>query len=539
MNQPSNEKHSSTGVLIAGAGPVGLALACELGRYGIACTLIEKRDGALAVPKMSAVSARNMEFCRRWGVADAVRAVWPAEHPGDFIYAETLRGSELARVKRPPIAEWGTLDFTPEGGCQCPQIYFDPILGRHAASLPSVKLRYHTRLDDFTQDTDAVRARVTDLSTGATERIIARYLVGCDGPAGMVRATLGIGLGGQGVVANSVNIFFRSPVLASFHDKGWARIYRLIDATGCWSELISIDGRELWRLTVFDETAAAQAPSAALTRMAGGEFPHEIISVAVWERRDFVAERYGEGRVLIAGDAAHECSPTGGLGMHTGLEEAMNLAWKLAAMIEGWGGPGLIASYETERRPVALANVALATATYNVIRGIPGLGELSQHLEWRVALPRMSPTEQQKMEYAYDSSPMCVADTAAPRSARPGTRAPHAWLDRSFGAHCSTLDLFGKGFTLLAFGKDDSRREAAAFAEAARARGVPLHVAAIADDAVAALYGRTLVLVRPDGHVAWRGDHAPDAGAVLDQVRGAASGAVRQSLRPAGTVAEV
>jgi 2-polyprenyl-6-methoxyphenol hydroxylase-like FAD-dependent oxidoreductase len=528
---------TSTAVLIAGAGPVGLALACELGHHGIDCILIEKRDGTLTLPKMSAVSARNMEFCRRWGIAEAVRtAVWPETHAGDFIYADTLRGTELARVRRPPTAEWGKLDYTPEGGCQCPQIYFDPILTRHAKSLASVRLRYLTRLDGFTQDDAGVRAHVTDVATGAGQIIRARYLVGCDGPAGVVREALGIGMGGQGVVSNSVNIFFRSSELAAFHDKGWARIYRLIDASGCWSELIPINGRELWRLTVMHDVSAAAAPQAALARMAGGDFPNDILSVTVWERRDFVAERYRQGRVLIAGDAAHECSPTGGLGMHTGLEEAVNLAWKLAADIEGWGGPGLVASYETERRPIAARNVALATRTFNSIRAIPGLrAEPPQSVSGRPAdwpdLGLMSPTEQQKMDYAYDPSPVCVPDAAGPASARPGVRAPHAWL----GDGRSTLDLFGKGFTLLRFG--DRAPGAAALTAAAGACGVPLHEVAVEDTAVAALYGRKLVLVRPDGHVAWRGDAAPDPRAIVDRVRGAA--AVSEETRPVGAIAEV
>src|SRR5262249_43759731 len=142
-----------------------------------------------------------------------------------------------------------------------------------------------------------------------------------------------------------------------------------------WGEMIPIDGEALWRLTVFDDRMAAVEPAAALARMVGGAFPHEILSVLRWERRDCVAERYGEGRVLIAGDAAHECSPTAGLGMHTGIEEAFNLAWKLAAMVDGWGGAGLVGSYEVERRPVALRNVALSTATYQALRRIPGLAE--------------------------------------------------------------------------------------------------------------------------------------------------------------------
>jgi hypothetical protein len=343
----------------------------------------------------------------------------------------------------------------------------------------------------------------------------------------VVREALGIGRD-LAVVANSVNIFFRSPALASFHDKGWARIYRLIDETGCWSELIPIDGRELWRLTVFDDTAAVAAPQAALARMAGGEFAHDILSVTVWERRDFVADRYGQGRVFIAGDAAHECSPTGGLGMHTGLEEAVNLASKLHAMIDGWGGDGLLASYEQERRPIARRNVTLATTTYNAIRSIPGL-QPDDPAHWHADLAMMAPTEKQKMQYAYAASAICVPDDGPGRSAaaRPGAVAPHAWL----GDGRSTLDLFGDGFTLLRFGVGAAAAELIA---AARARGVPLREVAIADDAIAALYDAKLVLVRPDRHVAWRGDLCSDAAAVIDRVRGAGARASRPHLEMAG-----
>jgi hypothetical protein len=261
--------------------------------------------------------------------------------------------------------------------------------------------------------------------------------------------------------------------------------------------------------------------------MAGGDFPSDILSVTIWERRDFVADRYGQGRVFIAGDAAHECSPTGGLGMHTGLEEAVNLAWKLAATIDGWGGAGLLASYEQERRPVARHNVTLATTTYNAIRSIPGL-RADDAMNWRANLAQMAPTELQKMQYAYEPSAICIADAAAgiAPQARAGTRAPHAWLDDGR----STLDLFGDGFTLLRFhdGGGD------ALVEAARARRLPLRDVAIGDDAVAALYARKLVLVRPDGHVAWRGDVCSDGTAVIDRVRGAGARASRPHLEMAG-----
>ena len=179
--------------------------------------------------------------------------------------------------------------------------------------------------------------------TGTSRRLRAQFLVGCDGPSGAVRTALGIGIEGLGAIAHSVNLFFRSAELATIHDKGWARFYRVVDETGCWAELIPIDGKELWRLTVFDAPHSKADPAFLLDKLAGGPFAYEMLNVSHWERRDYVANSYGRGRIFIAGDAAHECSPTGGIGMHTGLEEAVNLGWKLAAMVEGWGGPALLA----------------------------------------------------------------------------------------------------------------------------------------------------------------------------------------------------
>src|SRR5215510_14372194 len=199
---------ATTSVIIAGAGPVGLALACELGMRGVDCMLIEKRDGAIKVPKQSMVSSRNMEFCRRWGIAPAVRtAVWPESHPRDFIYLDSLRGRELLRVKLPSYAQRDPRDYTPEAPCPCPQIYFDPILVARLKSFGNVKIHYNTSLDAFTQDGGGVDVQLTDLASGATRSVRARYLVGCDGPAGVIRERLGIALEGLGVVANSVNLF--------------------------------------------------------------------------------------------------------------------------------------------------------------------------------------------------------------------------------------------------------------------------------------------------------------------------------------------
>jgi 2-polyprenyl-6-methoxyphenol hydroxylase-like FAD-dependent oxidoreductase len=535
----SDFSHGKTNVpvLIAGAGPVGLALAIELGRRDIGCLLVEQRDGSLPVPRMSQVSTRNMEFCRNWGIAGDVRdAVWKGSHTLDFVYLTSLTGFELARQKIPSYAERGDLGFTPEGPCHCPQTYFDPILAAHVKTLPSVTLRYDTGLSAVEQDRAAVHATLTNSLTGGQETVRARYLVGCDGPNGMVRAALGIALGGLGVVAHSVNIYFRSPELATIHDKGWARFYRLIDETGCWGELIAIDGRELWRLTVFHELDGGMDAGAYLRKMANTDFAYQIISVAPWERRDYVAEAYRKGRVLIAGDAAHQCSPTGGMGMHTGVAEAVNLGWKLAAVIEGWGGDALLDSYHAERHPIALRNVAASTNAFHQITGMPGGSAIAedspegictrrQFDESRQELRKYSVNEYDKTQYCYEGSPICVADGTAPPaadpprfipSARPGTRAPHGWIE----AGRSTHDLFGDGFVLLRLG--DAPPDAGPLAEAAAAHAVPLSEIRIADPAIAETYGRKLVLVRPDGHVAWRGDTCPaDPAAVMDQVRGA------------------
>lgn len=521
--------HNKTSVIIAGAGPVGLGLACELGLRGVDCVLIEKRDGAITVPKQSMVSARNMEFCRRWGVASAVRsAVWPESHPRDFVYLASMCGPELLRVKVPAYVQRDPRDFTPEVACPCPQIYFDPVLAERVRSLPSVTMRYGMRLDTFRQDAHGVTAELTHLASGNRQTLRASYLVGCDGPAGFVREALGIGLGGLGVVAYSLNIFFRSAELATMHDKGWARFYRVIDETGCWAELIPIDGKELWRLTVFDRPASAEHPGTLLRKLAGGDFPYELLNVSPWERRDFVAEAYRRDRVFIAGDSAHECSPTGGIGMHTGLEEAVNLGWKLAAVLQGWGGPVLLDSYEAERRPIAARNVDLATRSFRAIASLPGWHDTKRGVEWpNNPPPWLSVPEHLKLLYCYEHSPICIPDGAPTPmplperfvpSTRPGTRAPHAWLADGR----STLDLFGEGFTLLRLGTHPT--DAAALIDTAKVRGVPLHAIAVIEPEIAALYETKLVLVRPDGHVAWRGDTCPpDARAVVDRVRGAAA----------------
>lgn len=525
-------------VLIVGGGPVGLVLAIQLGLAGVRCTLVEKRDGSVHVPKMSMISIRGMEINRRIGVAQQAKdAGWPLTFPNDFVYCTSLTGYELARDRLPSYADQQPA-YTPEPPRGCAQIYYDPILLERARSLPLIDLRHHTSLESFVQDAERVTATLVDEKSGRRTTLAARYMVGCDGVSGTVVRALGFGYEGLGHVAHSVNIFFRSPELIRIHDKGWAKFYRFTDASETWAELIGIDGKELWRLTVLNADPKYDA-AAYLKRMAGTDFAYEIINEMAWERRERVTERYRDRRVFICGDAAHETSPTGGLGLHTGLGDALDLSWKLTAMLEGWGGEALLDSYELERKPVAVDNVTVSTGLFNVFAELPPGPEIERDTPQGAAsrlafarefartnaqVPRF--TDNLRLGYCYERSPICVPDgTARPpvenkkfvAVARPGTRAPHAWLDDGR----STLDLFGNGFVLLRLGADPPPADA--LLAAARARGVPLRVVDLARADIRELYERALVLVRPDGHVAWRADVFPAAAAALiDRVRGAA-----------------
>lgn len=538
-------KRETLPVLICGGGPVGLALAAELGLQRIKCVLVEQSDGTVPVPKMSQLTTRTMEFCRRWGIADRVKkAGWPETHPCDFVYVTSLMGYELFRQKYPSYAKRPHLNYSPEGPRHCPQIFFDPILLEHVSSLPSVTLRHRTRLDSFVAETDdAVAARVTHLESGKIETIRASYLVGCDGFDGQIRKDLGVEYAGEGVLSFSISIFFRSSELASLSDKGWARFFRLIDATGHWGDLVSIDGRELWRLTElrgnFDLDIDSFDVDSCLRRAVGASFPYEVLSVLPWKRRGLVAKCYGRGRVFIAGDAAHQSSPTSGLGMNTGLGDAVDLGWKLGAVIDGWGGDGLLDSYEAERMPVGMTSVADSDRTYRDTTLLPGGSAISdessegerqrrQFVEELLAQTKGRPdptSENIKLGYCYEESPIIWPDgTVGPSAdtwdfvplARPGSRAPHAWLREG----TSMLDLFIRGFVLLRLGHNPPPPDT--IFQAAAERGVPLKVVDILDSKIEELYQRKLVLVRPDGHVAWRNDIVPsDPLTLIDVVRGA------------------
>jgi 2-polyprenyl-6-methoxyphenol hydroxylase-like FAD-dependent oxidoreductase len=531
----------STPILIVGGGPVGLALAGDLGWRGVRCLLIEQSDGSIYQPRQDLVGIRTMEVCRRWGiVADVEAAPYPRDLAQDNVYVTGLTGYELGRERFPAMGEQVPPLESPQKRERCPQNMFDPVLRAFAASQPSVELRYRTRLTSFTEGHDGVIAEVED-DGGRRTPIRAQYLAGCDGARSLVRETLGIGMSGNPALTYTTNIIFRCPHLRSLHDKGPAYRFILLGPEGTWATIVAINGRDQWRFSLIggaeQREHTIEEIHAAIRRAVGVDFDYEILSVVPWVRRELVADRFRTGRGFILGDAAHAMSPTGGFGMNTGIGDAVDLSWKLAAVLGGWGGAALLDSYETERRPVGARNVAEASRNLRRMlspgarpalldatdRGVRERAELGT--EFAALMRHEWFTLGMHLGYRYESSPICWPDgTAAPpddpkvyvQTARPGHRAPHGWLSQGG----STLDLFGRGFVLLGFGVDPA--EGAPLLAAAEARRVPMRFIPLDEPHLFELYERRLVLVRPDGHVAWRDNSAPaDPLAVVDRIRGA------------------
>jgi 2-polyprenyl-6-methoxyphenol hydroxylase-like FAD-dependent oxidoreductase len=541
-------------VLIVGGGPVGLALAGELGWRGIACTLIEMTDGTIEQPKMDLVGIRTMEFCRRWGILDWVRdAPYPLDYPQDYVYVTGLNGYELGREPFPGRGFEPRPPESPQKRERVPQDMFDPILRRFAERSPQVTLRYNCELVSFTEGSDGVTAQVHDRIKGTTETVEADYLVGTDGGGSTVREQLGIGMSGNAALTYTTNVMFRCENFSALHDKGKGYRFIFIGPEGVWLTIVAVNGKDRFRMSIVGSpekvTHTEEDIRAALHRAMGRDFDYEILSVMRWVRRELVADRYGTDRVFIAGDAAHLMSPTGGFGMNTGIGDSVDLGWKLEAALKGWGGPSLLASYEAERRPVGQRNVSEASRNLRRMLStrdrLPGPeifkdgaandAARQEYGEWFAAIMRHEWFANGVMlGYRYDNSPLIWPDgTPAPldmshpysQTARPGARAPHVWLADGR----STLDLYGHGFVLLKLGS--APPSSANIERAAAERFVPLTVHAIAEPAVLAAYERRLVLVRPDGHVAWRADAEPaDAVALIDTVRGQTNEIRQQKL---------
>jgi 2-polyprenyl-6-methoxyphenol hydroxylase-like FAD-dependent oxidoreductase len=522
-------------VLVVGAGPVGLALAGDLGWRSRKCIVVDRGDGSVFQPKMDLVGIRTMEFCRRWGiVGDVEGSPYDRDYPQDNVYLTTLNGYELGRQAMPSMREELPPPESPQKRERCPQNMFDPVLRKFAESRSGVELLYGHEYLSFDESGQGVTAKVVRQSDNREFEIRARYLVGCDGGRSSVREQLGIGMKGRGVLTYTTNVIFRCPEFNSLHDKVPGYRYMFVDASGVWATIVAINGKDCWRMSIVGNADERKRYTndelkGFARRALGRQFEPEILSVLNWTREELVAEQYGRGRVFICGDACHLTSPTGGLGMNTGIGDAVDLSWKLDAALQGWSGPALFDSYGIERKPIAERITRFSTGNLDTMKRVSNCTRLEEDSETGTAersqvgqalsegLKREWHSLNMHLGNRYTDSPVCVYVEHEDReqiaaeyedgvnyrpTARPGCRAPHAWLADGR----STLDLFGRTYVLLSFAPDDDVRR---FADAARAARVPVAIHAIDEPAVAALYERRHVLVRPDGHVAWRGDEIP------------------------------
>jgi hypothetical protein len=411
------------------------------------------------------------------------------------------------------------------------QVEIEPVLKRAIDAQPDIDVRFGVEFDSLEQGKDGVIATVRDRSTDRLYQIYCSYLLGCDGGGSRVRESISIPLSGEARIMPRFMTHFRSDARQLLQRWGIAWHYQSIHGT-----LIAQNDKDTWTLHSrfpAGQTSDSVDPSALLSRFAGTTFDHEILVANHWSPHLLVADRYVCGRVLLAGDAAHQYIPTGGYGMNTGIGDAADLAWKLAAILKGFGGPGLIASYEQERRPVGLRN-RQASAGHNKIRGeiaalygdhLDGLdenGELARRTT-ADAIRKLGNAENEsrgvEFGYVYAGSPIVAEEAVAvsdsfidyhPTTA-PGARLPSTFLRDGTAIY----DLLGDWFTVLAFGSADL----SALVAAAAGCGLPLQMVRVDDPELSAIYQAELILVRPDQHVAWRGNRMDDQGQAVKLVR--------------------
>jgi 2-polyprenyl-6-methoxyphenol hydroxylase-like FAD-dependent oxidoreductase len=520
-----------TDVLVVGAGPTGLTLAVALGQKGVRCTLIEQKEAPQFLPKMERCNARTMEIYRRMGLAGKVRAAGlPAECPMDVFIVFSLVEPPLVHHPYPSVAAAraaiascrdGTMPLEPYQLIS--QYTLEPLLKSVAETLPDVTVRFGCALESFAQDEHGVTAHVRNQdATAGTIR--ARYMVGCDGGSSTVRKQLGIGLSGEANLLQLRQALYYCEDLFERIPIGKGRHYHVADART--SFLIVQDSTKHFTLHSVVEQDSDMATM--FERVVAMPVKYEMLYVGQWKQNLLLADSFMQGRVFLAGDAVHLVIPTGGLGMNTGVGEATDLAWKLAATLQGWGGPNLLASYESERRPVGARNVAASTfasrgrrkwrAAYQpVMRENTPAGAQA-----RAEYIRIAEVEQRKsnemigaeLGYRYAGSPLIWPEPGDPPeddfvrylpTTWPGARLPHVWL-----ADGSAMqDRVGEGYTMLRLGR--SSADISALQRAFRAIGAPFEILDVPDASARDVYGVDLMLLRPDMHIAWRGNAPPEA----------------------------
>ncbi len=525
-------------VLIVGAGPTGLTLAIDLGRRGVRCTLIEQKERPAFLPKMERINARSMEIYRRMGLARQIRAAGlRADCPMDVYIVLALDEPPLLRLHYPSVEQAqaetratndGTLPLEPYQLIS--QYTLEPLLKSIAETMPTVAVRFGCEFLSLRQDAAGVTARLRR-GDGGTEELRAAYLAGCDGGTSPVRKELGIALAGEGNLMSLRQALYRCDALFDLlpigNGPGKGRHYHVADDKA--TQLIMQDSTRHWTLHSMVETNAEM--NAAFERTVGVPVRYEMLSCDPWRQNLLLAEHYGHGRVFLAGDAVHLVIPTGGLGMNSGVADAVDLSWKLAATLAGWGGPNLLKSYEVERRQVGKRNVGAsryATLGRRKWRAMwrPNISDdTPEGRQSRFVLAAIADVEQRKsnemigaeLGYRYVDSPLICNVPGGPEhlfreyqpTTWPGARLPHVWCNDG----TPMQDHIPDGFTLLKLG--GIAADATGLQRAIAARGAPITVLDVPDRIVREVYGYDLILLRPDLHVVWRGTAAPeDAGEV-------------------------
>jgi 2-polyprenyl-6-methoxyphenol hydroxylase-like FAD-dependent oxidoreductase len=520
-----------TDVLIVGGGPTGLTLANDLGLRGVRCMLIDQKPAPAFLPKMERCNARTMEIFRRMGLVKKVRAAGlRAEAPMDVFIVLDCVQPPLLRFPFPSVAEFKTIIAKTTDGSQPLEPYqlisqytVEPLLKAEAEKLPSVSVRFGFELLSFEQDADGVTAHVKALD-GATSAIRCKYLAACDGGGSVVRRQLGIRLHGEANLQELRQALYYCEDLYERIPIGKGRHYHAVDAAG--SFLIVQDSTRHFTLHAVVEDDAAMARQ--FEQVVAMPVNYEMLYVGKWRQNLLLAERYQDGRVFLAGDAVHLVIPTGGLGMNSGVGDAIDLSWKLAATLQGWGGPGLLASYETERRPVGHNNVQASTYASRGRRAWRSMyrSEMREHTPEgdaaRAELIRIADVEQRKsnemigaeLAYHYAGSPLIWPEEGEPPydfreyvpSTFPGVRLPHVWLDD--GTAMQDRIGYDHGYTLLRLG--GSAADLSALERAFSRYGAPFRVLDVVDERARDVYGYDLILLRPDMHIVWRGQNAPE-----------------------------
>ena len=558
----------STPVAIIGGGPVGLVLALFLDFYGVKSTLFNTEPNERWHPKGNGQNARTMEHYRRLGFSDEVRQLGlPPDHPFDQAYFTRLSKHEIYRFPMPNREEriamrkdMPVTDQLPEPMFHVNQMYVERFLLAKARAAANIDVRFGWQTEWFTQDETQVRIHARKIDGGEECTWTAPYAVGCDGARGFVRKTLGIPYEGdvqnQGAywAGQFYSVHMRIPDLyPKFvgHRRAW--MYWAVNPDPrTRGVLIALNGIDEFMMLIKPKSGWTDVDTAEVAtwvqQSIGADIPVEILGYRPWAAgQALVAERYKAGRIMIAGDAAHIFTPTGGFGMNTGIDDSVNLAWKLAAMLQGWGGGKLLDSYQTERKPIGYRNTGASRKYASLMHDavVPEDIEADGPAGDAARIAGSNLTYVRKNHFVraeemdavgvqiggrYDGSPIVVPDGNPPAdtfpdtydvytpSGVPGGRSPHLWLDDRRVMGSSLFDRFGKGFTLLQF---NGAANVEALERAAQKRNLPLTVVNVGLPEGRELYGRDLALVRPDQIIAWRGDSVPDdPDALLDRVTG-------------------